>query len=83
MEKEKAPAKKKASKPVEETPAPGMLETVAKAIGTTIGEVAVKTGVVSQPAKPRPQKLVAKGKKRVPRKLKKRLKKEAQKASAK
>jgi hypothetical protein len=82
MEKTKSPAKKKASKP-EDAPEPGALETVARAIGSTIGEVAVKTGLVSQPGKPRAKKLVSKNKKRLPRKLKKRLKKESQKSAAK
>jgi hypothetical protein len=85
-EKTKDPAKKKAVKPEESAPHPGVLETVAKAIGSTIGEIAVKTGVVSQPegtGKPRAKKLVSKDKKRVPRKLKKRLKKESTKSAAK
>lgn len=83
MEKEKAPAKKKTPKAPEENPSPGVLETVAKAIGTTIGEVAVKTGVVSQPPKTHRKKLAAKSKSRLPRKLKKQQKKESQKSGAK
>jgi hypothetical protein len=78
--KKKAPSKKKAAEEPEKPHQPGVLETVAKAIGTTLGEVAVKTGVVHPPKK-KVGKLQPKNKKRLPRKLKKRMQKE--KASAK
>jgi|HubBroStandDraft_1064217.scaffolds.fasta_scaffold74122_2 hypothetical protein len=72
MEKAKAPAKKKTPESTEEAPTLGVQETEAKAIAAA-------------PAarKPRPKKLAAKGKHRLPRKLKKRLKKESQKSAAK
>lgn len=59
-----------------------VLTKTAKAIGSAIGTVAAKTGIVHQdpaPAQSKPKssgKLVAKNKKRLPRKEKKRLKKQ-------
>jgi hypothetical protein len=55
----------------------GLLETAAKAIGSTIGTIAATTGIVHPPAKaatPKRGKLQKQNKKRMPRKAKKRLK---------
>jgi hypothetical protein len=75
-------AKEKKSKEPEDKPEPkkdekGLLETAAEAIGSTIGAIAVKTGIVH----PEPRvsqkipKLVKKNKSRLPRKEKKRARK--------
>jgi len=72
MEKAKAPSKKKAAEPAEEAPASGVQDTEPKAVAAP-----------PSAGKPRPKKLAAKGRQRLPRKLKKRLKKESQKSAAK
>ncbi len=84
MDTPKKPARKKspdAAAP-EETKEPGVLEAAAQAIGSTLGAIAVKTGIAhperkSTPAKVKIPKLVKKDKHRVPRKLKKQLQKQA------
>lgn len=86
MENVKGKGRKKSTQAGSDEPAaPGILETAAQAIGSTLGSIAVKTGMVQegapQPATPKKsKKLMAKGKQRLPRKLKKQLQKKGQKA---
>jgi hypothetical protein len=81
MDAPKKPARKKSAEAAkEESPEPGVLETAAKTIGSTLGAVAVKTGIVhpkATPARVKIPKLAKKDKHRLPRKLKKHLQKEA------
>jgi hypothetical protein len=57
----------------------GLLETAAEAIGSTIGAIALKTGMVHPERTPKKKvpKLVKKNKSRMPRKMKKRARKMA------
>ena len=74
--------KKKAAPETEE--GGGVLETAAKAVGSALGTIA-KTAGLAKPAgksEKHPGRLVAKNKKRLPRKEKKRLLKDAGKNSA-
>ena len=85
MDTPKKPTRKKSTDAAkEESPEAGVLETAAKAIGSTLGAVAVKTGIVSKatPARVKIPKLVKKDKHRVPRKLKKQLQKQAAKKAS-
>jgi len=81
MDAPKKPARKKSAETVkEESLEPGVLETAAKTIGSTLGAGAVKTGIVhpkATPARVKIPKLAKKDKHRLPRKLKKHLQKEA------
>jgi hypothetical protein len=77
---EEKPAKEpkaKAPKKKEEAAGEELLQKAAKAIGTAIGTVAVKTGIAHPAAPPRKRipKLAKKDKKRLPRKAKKLAKK--------
>ena len=80
MDSPKKPTRKKPPEAAE----PGVLETAAKAIGSTLGAVAVTTGIVHPPAKAKAKvpKLVKKEKHRVPRKLKKEMRKQAAKKAS-
>ena len=86
MDTPKKPTRKKSPEAAKEaSPEPGVLETAAQAIGSTLGAIAVKTGIAhpeakATPAKVKIPKLVKKDKHRVPRKLKKQLQKQARKA---
>ncbi len=74
---EKKPRKTKEVATEEPKPAAGgeMLQKAAKAIGSAIGTVAVKTGLATPPKKKKIGKLVKKTKSRLPRKEKKAAKK--------
>ncbi len=77
--KESKPKEPKAKEPKAKQAAPkteekGLLETAAEAIGSTLGTIAVKTGL-AHPAKPKVGKLLKKNKSRLPRKEKKRARK--------
>jgi hypothetical protein len=54
-----------------------VLQKTAKAIGSALGKMAVKTGIAHSEAPKKPGKLVKKAKKRLPRKAKKLAKKKA------
>ncbi len=81
--KEAKPKEQKPKEPKAKDQAPkkeqkGALETAAEAIGSTLGAIAVKTGIVHPeptPAKAKIPKLAKKNKKRLPRKEKKRARK--------
>ncbi|MDP8979196.1 MAG: hypothetical protein M3O35_01250 [Acidobacteriota bacterium] len=83
MDTPKKPSRKKSPDAGPEETKPGVLEAAAQAIGTTLGAIAVKTGIAhpeerkSTPAKVKIPKLVKKDKHRVPRKLKKQMQKQA------
>jgi hypothetical protein len=84
MDTPKKPSRKKSpDAAAEETKEPGVLEAAAQAIGSTLGAIAVKTGIAhpeerkATPAKVKIPKLVKKDKHRVPRKLKKQMQKQA------
>jgi hypothetical protein len=85
MDSPKKPTRKKSPEATKEKPPEaGVLETVAQAVGTTLGSIAVKTGIVhaKAPAKAKVPKLAKKDKHRVPRKLKKHLQKQAARKTA-
>jgi hypothetical protein len=64
------------TKPAKQTGEGEVLEKAAKAIGSALGTIAVKTGIAHADAPPKKSgKLVKKDKKRLPRKEKKRAKK--------
>ncbi len=75
--KTKKPAEQKPKAQAPKQPPPekkqekGVLQTTAEAIGSTIGTLAVKTGIVHPPKAQKPGKLPKKNKARLPRKLKK------------
>jgi hypothetical protein len=76
------PVKEKAAAPEKATPEPApagedTLQKAAKAIGTALGNIAVKTGIAhAEPQKSKKiPKLVKKNKQRLPRKAKKQAKK--------
>lgn len=81
--KEAKPKEQKPKEPKVKDQAPrkedkGVLETAAEAIGSTLGAIAVKTGIAhpeARPAKVKIPKLAKKNKKRLPRKEKKRARK--------
>jgi hypothetical protein len=64
----------KAKQPAAKTEEKGLLETAAEAIGSTLGTIAVKTGL-AHPPKKKVGKLLKKNKSRLPRKEKKRARK--------
>jgi hypothetical protein len=74
-EPEKEQPKEAAS---EDTPQSATLQKAAKAIGSALGAIAVKTGIATPPKK-KIGKLVKKNKSRLPRKEKKQAKKTAAK----
>ncbi|HTW64097.1 MAG TPA: hypothetical protein VME17_05750 [Bryobacteraceae bacterium] len=69
-------AKPPKAKPEKQSGEGEVLEKAAKAIGSALGAIAVKTGIAHADAPPKKSgKLVKKDKKRLPRKEKKRAKK--------
>ena len=73
----KKPKEPKAKEQAPKTEEKGLLETTAEAIGSTLGTIAVKTGLAHPEARASQKipKLVKKNKSRLPRKEKKRARK--------
>jgi hypothetical protein len=75
--KEQKPKEQKAKEPAPKAEEKGLLETAAEAIGSTLGAIAVKTGLAHPEGRVSQKipKLAKKNKSRLPRKEKKRARK--------